>query len=71
MSHQDRRDPLPKGYQFGDAHEHDYRARYVAAPFVFHAICLICQHDAGEVDMTAMETVTSMANRRALEEIAH
>lgn len=48
-SHQERREPLPKGYRFGDAHGHDYRAKYVAAPFVYHAICCICGDDAGVV----------------------
>lgn len=45
-SHQERREPLPKGYQFGDAHEHDYRAHWNGE--TYRALCA-CGHDAGIV----------------------
>ncbi len=49
-----KRDPLPEGYQFGDARplcNHDYRARWKEHLGFYQAVCETCGHTAGVVEV--------------------
>lgn len=69
-SHQDRREPLPKDYQFGDARplcEHDYRARWRDDCGFFLAICDRCGHEAGEVELRGVMSIRGTGNWNVIE----